>query len=98
MADTRGSGAIIPVPVGYMRNRFFPRRIAEYVSALELRQLKAQDITLERDHAFRVVKASDEKKAKSSVIESPHFKPRSVAELLSVRPTTPERSDSQSRT
>ncbi|EME41888.1 hypothetical protein DOTSEDRAFT_177289 [Dothistroma septosporum NZE10] len=45
-------GAIIPVATGEMRNKFFPRRIAEYVTLPELRTIKANNIPIARDYAF----------------------------------------------
>lgn len=37
-----------------MRNRWFPARIADYVPAAQLKQLKQQDIDLTRDVSFGV--------------------------------------------
>ncbi|CAK3912602.1 Hypothetical predicted protein [Lecanosticta acicola] len=45
-------GAIVPVPTGHMRNRFFPQRIAEYITVPELRTIRASNVPIERDYAF----------------------------------------------
>lgn len=45
-------GAIIPIASGEMRNKFFPRRIAEYVTLPELRTIKANNIPIARDYTF----------------------------------------------
>ncbi|KAK4495922.1 hypothetical protein PRZ48_013190 [Zasmidium cellare] len=45
-------GSIIPVPRGEMRNKFFPQRIAEYVPLSELRHLRANSVTIERDYVY----------------------------------------------
>lgn len=37
-----------------MRNRWFPARIADYVPATQLKQLKAQDVDMARDVTFGV--------------------------------------------
>ena len=37
-----------------MRNRWFPRRIANYVPAAQLKQLKAEGVAMERDVDFGV--------------------------------------------
>jgi len=37
-----------------MRNRWFPARIADYVPALQLKQLKAQQVDIARDFTFGV--------------------------------------------
>jgi len=37
-----------------MRNRWFPARVADYVPAIQLKQLKAQDLDLSRDFSYGV--------------------------------------------
>ena len=37
-----------------MRNCWFPRSTAAYITPAELRELKTQDVTIERDHMFAV--------------------------------------------
>ena len=47
-------GAIIPITAGRMRNEFYPRKMAEYVTAAQLRKLGLQDAALERDPTFGI--------------------------------------------
>jgi hypothetical protein len=37
-----------------MRNRWFPARVANYVPATQMKQLKAQDVDMGRDFTFGV--------------------------------------------
>ena len=37
-----------------MRNRWFPARVADYVPATQLKQLKARDLDLSRDFSYGV--------------------------------------------
>lgn len=48
------SGSIVPITSGNMRNSWFPRRIAEYVTLPELRQLRLKNTSMERDFEFGV--------------------------------------------
>jgi hypothetical protein len=43
-----------------MRNKWFPRRVADYVPAVQLKQLKAQDVDMTRDATFGVKVALEE--------------------------------------
>ncbi|TAQ87093.1 hypothetical protein B7494_g4565 [Chlorociboria aeruginascens] len=45
-------GTILPVAAGLMRNNFFPRKMAEYVTAAKLKELRKNDLPLERDYLF----------------------------------------------
>ncbi|GAB7363580.1 hypothetical protein MBLNU230_g4151t1 [Neophaeotheca triangularis] len=45
-------GSIVPIAIGNMRNSWFPRRIAEYVTVPELRQLRLKNTSMERDFEF----------------------------------------------
>ncbi len=46
-------GTYIPISIGRMRNEFFPTRTAEYVT-LTVKEMKAKNITAERDFQFSV--------------------------------------------
>lgn len=46
------TGAIVPMTRGEMRNRFFPMRVADYVTLPEQRILRAQEVVIERDYGF----------------------------------------------
>ena len=37
-----------------MRNRWFPARVADYVSATQLKQMKAQEVDMTRDFTYGV--------------------------------------------
>ncbi|KAK3067095.1 hypothetical protein LTR53_016242 [Teratosphaeriaceae sp. CCFEE 6253] len=50
-------GALVPISHGQMRNDWFPRRIAEYVTLPELRTLRARNILPERDFDFSTAAA-----------------------------------------
>lgn len=41
-----------------MRNEWFPRRTAEYVTASQMKDLKTRNITPERDFQFGVIEAT----------------------------------------
>lgn len=45
-------GAVIPVAPGRMRNIFYPRGVAAYVSEEQLRDLREREVPIERDFAF----------------------------------------------
>jgi hypothetical protein len=47
-------GAIVPVTAGVMRNIWYPKRMAEYLTAVKLQELGVKkDLVLERDSSFR---------------------------------------------
>jgi hypothetical protein len=48
------TGAYVPLNPSLMRNRWFPARVANYVPAIQLKQLKAQDLDLSRDFTYGV--------------------------------------------
>ncbi|EDU51232.1 ribosomal protein l9 rnase h1 [Pyrenophora tritici-repentis] len=48
------AGSYVPLNPSLMRNRWFPARVADYVPATQLKQLKAQDADMARDFAFGV--------------------------------------------
>jgi len=47
-------GAIVPVATGMMRNKWFPERLAEYIPAIETKQLRANGTVVSRDFDFGV--------------------------------------------
>ncbi|THW51962.1 hypothetical protein D6D21_01226 [Aureobasidium pullulans] len=47
-------GTYVPISIGRMRNEFFPTRTAEYVSSAQLKDMKAKNISAERDFQFGV--------------------------------------------
>ena len=55
-SDGSYSGSVIPVAPGRMRNIFYPRRVAAYVSEEQLRDLRKREIPIERDFMFGIEK------------------------------------------
>lgn len=47
-------GSICPVEPGRMRNTWYPRQKAEYMTASKLQGLKPQSLVAERDFAFGI--------------------------------------------
>lgn len=45
-------GVIVPVPIGQMRNYYYPNHIAEYVTMAQAKDLKRNNVTVERDVLF----------------------------------------------
>ncbi|KAF2766398.1 hypothetical protein EJ03DRAFT_353991 [Teratosphaeria nubilosa] len=45
-------GAIVPIATGRMRNEWFPRRIADYVTLPEQKTLRHNNVPVQRDFAF----------------------------------------------
>ncbi|KKY17213.1 putative ribosomal protein l9 rnase h1 [Diplodia seriata] len=45
-------GSLVPVTRGMMRNQWFPARKADYVTPTQLRELKAEDVPVERNYMF----------------------------------------------
>ncbi|KAH9871728.1 hypothetical protein J1614_005984 [Plenodomus biglobosus] len=48
------AGSYVPLNPSLMRNRWFPARIANYVPATQMKQLKASDIDTSRDFSYGV--------------------------------------------
>lgn len=48
------AGSYVPISIGQMRNEWFPRRVAEYVTNTQLKDLKTRNIASERDFEFGV--------------------------------------------
>ncbi|KAL6711135.1 hypothetical protein ACN47E_005666 [Coniothyrium glycines] len=48
------AGAYVPLNPSLMRNRWFPARVADYVPAAQIKQLKLEDVDLARDFSFGV--------------------------------------------
>jgi hypothetical protein len=51
-ADRTPIGSIIPVAAGRMRNEFYPKKMADYVTKAQLRELGMENVELERDSTF----------------------------------------------
>ncbi|KAJ4304945.1 hypothetical protein N0V90_000473 [Kalmusia sp. IMI 367209] len=83
------AGSYVPINPALMRNRWFPSRVADYVPALQLKQLKAQDVDMTRDATFGVKVALEEVEEDESTLLQPrqHYVRPIEIDLLS-----PERS------
>ena len=53
-------GAIIPVAAGRMRNIWYPQRMADYVTPIQLREMNMRHASFERDSSFGVAKDVDD--------------------------------------
>lgn len=70
-----------------MRNKWFPARAADYVPALQLKQLKAQDVDMTRDATFGVKVTLEEPEEDTDALQQQrqHYVRPIEIELLSVR-------------
>jgi hypothetical protein len=71
-----------------MRNRWFPSRIADYIPAIQLKQLKAQGVEMARDFGFGVqapLEEMEDHESESPKSSKPYVRPIEL-ELLSVCP------------
>lgn len=78
-------GSVVPVAPGRMRNIFYPRKRAAYVTQEILRDLKKREVVMERDFTFGMKNLEDKD---SSDNQDAIEMPRSVniqMDLLSVR-------------
>ncbi|CAG5149984.1 uncharacterized protein ALTATR162_LOCUS2509 [Alternaria atra] len=48
------AGSYVPLNPSLMRNRWFPARVADYVPATQMKQLKAQEVDMARDFSYGV--------------------------------------------
>lgn len=69
-----------------MRNRWFPARIADYVPATQLKQLKAQDVDMARDVTFGVrLNLEEADEDESELMQQPKYFVRPIQiDVLSV--------------
>ncbi|EMD61144.1 hypothetical protein COCSADRAFT_29414 [Bipolaris sorokiniana ND90Pr] len=83
------AGSYVPLNPSLMRNRWFPARIADYVPATQLKQLKAQDVDMARDVTFGVrLNLEEANEEESNLMQQPKYFVRPIEiEVLS-----PERS------
>lgn len=97
LADTYGEGSIVPISMGRMRNEWFPRGVAEYITQPELRTLRMSNTAMERDVEFgvsdlaaKISKANQDKQYQDGYEDlRAGFTMRKAAEVEKV---TPERS------
>ncbi|KAF2191238.1 hypothetical protein K469DRAFT_622729 [Zopfia rhizophila CBS 207.26] len=68
------AGSYIPTPPALMRNRWFPFRIADYVPAAQLKQLKAEGVTMARDVEFGIQRTLAEvEEEEEEIVQSTHY-------------------------
>ncbi|KAL3427971.1 hypothetical protein PVAG01_01480 [Phlyctema vagabunda] len=61
-------GSIIQVPPGLMRNTFYPKKLAEYVTPNQLKEL-GEDIVVERDRSFKLSGKAETRREKRTRLE-----------------------------
>lgn len=66
---------MIPVAPGRMRNIFYPRRVAAYVSEEKLRDLRARDVLIQRDVMFGMEKPTVEGSTKKTNVRDSTKRP-----------------------
>ncbi|KFY34906.1 hypothetical protein V494_06379 [Pseudogymnoascus sp. VKM F-4513 (FW-928)] len=64
-------GSVIPLPPGRMRNQFFPRRMAAYMTQAEIKEAGLENVTFERDFTFGIKGANDAAAAAPEVAAAP---------------------------
>ncbi|KAI5202895.1 hypothetical protein E4T39_04497 [Aureobasidium subglaciale] len=84
-------GSYVPISIGRMRNEFFPTRSAEYVTSVQLKEMKAKNISAERDFQFGVPDPAAVKTVEPQSLRSPartveveKLSPKRSIELLSM--------------
>lgn len=68
-----------------MRNRWLPMRLADYVPKAEVDKLKADNVPIQRDFEFGVVRPLVEVDAPKEDFEQTHYVRPVEIELLTVR-------------
>ncbi|KAI9887334.1 MAG: hypothetical protein M1823_000850 [Watsoniomyces obsoletus] len=77
-------GAIVPVAAGRMRNDWFPRRVAEYVTKVQLRELNMKEASFDRDVTFGMVQEIPETEEEEPMeVPLELLSPERTTELLS---------------
>jgi hypothetical protein len=81
-------GSYVPLNPSLMRNRWFPARVANYVPATQMKQLKAQEVDMARDFAFGVrlnLEEVEEEEEDFTTRPKRYVRPIEI-DVLSVRP------------
>src|SRR5687768_5032710 len=65
------TGSVIPLPPGRMRNQFFPRKMAEYMTQAQIKEAGLENVTLERDFTFGIKDAESAKAVEPEVKAAP---------------------------
>lgn len=84
------TGSIVPISMGRMRNEWFPRKVAEYITQPELRTLRLNNTSVERDVEFGntdlVTEAQGVGKASAKLEDASSFTVRKGPEVEKVDP------------
>ncbi|KAK5149321.1 hypothetical protein LTR04_007202 [Oleoguttula sp. CCFEE 6159] len=84
------AGAYVPIAVGKMRNDWFPRRIAEYVTSAALKDLHARNVPIERDFEAGLTPLKAKKVASdSSAVAAPAAQKAKAIEVERLSVTFP---------
>lgn len=67
-----------------MRNRWFPARVANYVTAIQLKQLKKQDLEFARDFSYGVRENLEEEEEDEEVVAHQRYVRPIEIDVLSV--------------
>ncbi|KAF2396147.1 hypothetical protein EJ06DRAFT_551860 [Trichodelitschia bisporula] len=92
--DTYGKqGSIVPIPAGQMRNKFFPARLATYLSPTERKSVLSAPHPPERDtlfsrYAFHMRERAAAKQARKALVEEAQDK---LVEKLIIAEVAPDR-------
>ncbi|KAI9661036.1 MAG: hypothetical protein M1821_009363 [Bathelium mastoideum] len=65
LRDKKGfgrKGSIVPISTGRMRNDWFPRGVADYLTQAEVKDLRLKNTPIERDYAFVSAKHSEQQR------------------------------------
>lgn len=81
------AGSYVPLNPSLMRNRWFPARVADYVPAVQLKQMKAQEVDMARDFSYGVRLNLEEVEE-----EEEDFRPKHYVRPIEIDVLSPERS------
>jgi hypothetical protein len=73
-----GAGTYVPLNPGKMRNKWFPKRLADYVPISQLKQLKADGASIGRDTEFGIQISLQEEEVEPELIQQHKNKVRPV--------------------
>ncbi|GAB7339386.1 hypothetical protein MBLNU457_6024t1 [Dothideomycetes sp. NU457] len=86
-------GAFVTVSVGMMRNEWYPRRLADYVPYTQKKELKANDVSTERDFDFMAERPEEDSLEEAAIRDAAAQELEARRQqLLEVERVSPERS------
>jgi len=82
-------GTIIPIPAGRMRNDFYPKKLAEYMTKSQLREIGMDNVAVERDSNFGIAEdeapIQEEEEAESSIaVDLDLLRPERALKVMSL--------------